>query len=111
MVEAKSPAMEHLVAHDLGRDLAKRATIAAFDAYSKKYSEYEPKMSWSSDYAANASFKVKGINLKGTFDVREKEVALDLDVPLLLRPFRSKALEVIEREIRVWIERAKKGEL
>lgn len=103
--------MEHRVPHDLGRDLAKKATIAAFGSYSEKYAEYKPKMTWRSDYEADASFKVKGIDLKGTFSVRESEVGLDLDVPFLLRPFKSKAIEVIDREIRVWIEKAKKGEI
>jgi hypothetical protein len=32
-------------------------------------------------------------------------------VPLVFRPFRGKALEIIEREARVWLEKAKKGEL
>lgn len=103
--------MEHRVPHDLGKDIAKKATIAAFAAYSAKYAEYKPNMTWRSDYEADASFKVKGIDLKGTFSVRDKEVALDLDVPFLLRPFKSKALEVIEREIRVWIDKAKRGEI
>ena len=36
---------------------------------------------------------------------------LELDVPLLLRPFRAKAIEVLEQEVRAWIEKAKRGEL
>ena len=39
------------------------------------------------------------------------EVTLDLDVPFLLKPFKSKALEVIEREIKVWVAKAKRGEI
>ncbi|MBK6519615.1 MAG: polyhydroxyalkanoic acid system family protein [Polyangiaceae bacterium] len=101
--------MEHRVPHDLGRDLGKRATTAAFAAYAAKYAEYKPRMTWTSDYAADAAFTVKGMDLKGSIVVHEREVTLDLSVPLLLRPFKSKALEVIEREIRVWIDKAKKG--
>ena len=36
---------------------------------------------------------------------------LDLDVPFVFRLFKSKAVEVIEREVRVWIDKAKRGEL
>ena len=103
--------MEHRVPHDLGRDLGKKATEAAFNAYAKKYAEYNPRMTWTGDYTAAATFRVKGMDLKGTVEVREREVALDLGVPLLLRPFKSVALDVIEREIKVWVDRAKRGEL
>lgn len=103
--------MEHRVPHDLGRDLAKKATVAAFASYAEKYSEYNPRMTWRADYAADAAFSVKGFELKGKVDVKEKEVTLDLDVPFLLKPFKSKALEVIEREIKVWVEKAKRGEI
>jgi hypothetical protein len=36
---------------------------------------------------------------------------MDLDVPLLLRPFKSTALGVIEEEIRKWIDKAKNGQI
>lgn len=103
--------MDHRVPHDLGRDLAKKATVAAFASYAQKYSEYRPRMDWTGEYTANASFSVKGIDLKGTVEVGERDVALDLGVPLLLRPFKSKALEVIDREIRAWVAKAKAGQL
>jgi hypothetical protein len=103
--------MDHRVPHDLGRALAKKATVAAFSAYSAKYAEYNPRMAWTDDYTAKASFNVKGFELKGKVEVREREVTLDLDVPLLLRPFKAKALDVIEREIRLWVEKAKRGEI
>lgn len=103
--------MEHRVSHDLGRDLGKKVTVAAFAAYAQKYAEYNPRMTWTGDYRADAAFTVKGFELKGTVEVRDREVALDLSVPLLLRPFKSKALEVIEREIKVWVEKARRGEV
>jgi hypothetical protein len=103
--------MEHRVPHDVGRDLAKKATIAAFASYSQKYGQYSPTTTWTGDYTARVSFSVKGFELEGKVDVREKEIGLDLDVPFLLRPFKSKALEIIEREIGVWCNKAKKGEI
>lgn len=103
--------MEHSVKHDLGRAMAKKATQAAFAEYAREYSQYKPEVTWHHDYAASVSFTVKGATLKGKVDVNEHDIALDLDVPFLLRPFKSKALEVIEREIREWIEKARRGEL
>lgn len=103
--------MEHRVPHDVGREMAKKATVLAFDAYSKKYAEYKPKTTWTGDYQANVTFSVKGMSLAGKVDVRESEIAMDLDVPFLLRAFKGIALEVIEREIRVWVQKAKSGEI
>jgi hypothetical protein len=68
-------------------------------------------MTWTSDYSAKVGFKVKGVGLDGKIQVNEHDVVMDLDVPFLLKPFRSMALEVIEREIKLWIGKAKSGEL
>lgn len=103
--------MEHKVEHDVGRDLAKKATEAAFTSYKEKYAKYQPTMRWTGDYAANVGFTVTGMTLNGTLQVAEKAVLLSLDVPLLMRPFRKTALEIIEREIQIWVAKAKKGEL
>lgn len=102
--------MDHVVPHDVGRDLAKKATVVAMNSYAQKYGAYSPKTTWTGDYTANIRFEVKGFSLDGAIEVREREIALALDVPFLLKPFRSKAIEVIEREIRHWMDRAKAGE-
>ena len=103
--------MEHRVPHDVGRELARKATALAFDTYAQKYATYQPKAHWTGDYQASVTFTVKGMSLAGKVEVREREIAMDLDVPFLLRPFRSVALEIIEREINVWCQKAKSGEL
>jgi hypothetical protein len=103
--------MDHKVKHALGRPLAKKATEAALKAYAAEYAEYEPRVTWADEHTARVTFNVKGMTLKGEVGVHEHDISLDLDVPFLFRPFKAKALEVIEREIRKWIEKAKNGEL
>jgi hypothetical protein len=44
-------------------------------------------------------------------NVKPKKLELEMEAPLMFRPFRGKALEIIEREARVWLEKAKNGEL
>jgi hypothetical protein len=100
----------HTVPHDVGRDLAKKATVAAMDSYSDKYGAYSPKTTWTGDYTATVAFHVKGLSLDGKIEVREREIALSMDVPFLLRPFKARALSIIEREIGAWMQRAKNGE-
>jgi hypothetical protein len=102
--------VEHRVGHDVGKDLAKKATVAAMASYAEKYGQYAPETRWTSDFGAVVTFSVKGFTLNGKIEIEEREVVMDLAVPLLLRPFRGKALEVIEREITLWMTKAKNGE-
>lgn len=103
--------MKHSVAHDLSFDLAKKAATRALESYQERFAEYDPKLRWTSDRDAEVSFAVKGMSLKGNFAVQDKCIDIEMDVPLLMRPFRQKALEVVEREIGKWIDKARKGEL
>jgi len=103
--------MKHTVPHDLGRAKAKRVAEAAWGSYSSRFASYNPSCDWQNEYSAKIGFKVKGIALKGAIDVGEKDIALDLDVPFLLRPFKGQALQVIEEEIRRWIDKSKVGEV
>ncbi|HEY3233464.1 MAG TPA: polyhydroxyalkanoic acid system family protein [Polyangiaceae bacterium] len=103
--------MRHAVPHDLGKEKAKKATEAAFAAYTARFAEYNPQSKWVSDERADISFKVKGFTLKGSMMVLPKSIEMELNVPLLLRPFKKVALSVIEKEIRKWVDKAKRGEV
>lgn len=102
--------MKHSVPHDLGREPAKKAAVAAFDSYQERYGKYEPKAIWVGD-RADISFKAKGMVLRGSLEVREKSIDMDLDVPFFLRPFKDIALAAVEREIGKWVDKAKRGEI
>jgi hypothetical protein len=103
--------MKHTVPHDLGRQQAKKVAEAAWNSYSARFANYSPTCRWESDSKANIGFSVKGVKLAGSLEVSDSDIALDLDVPFLLRPFKSKALEVIEEEIRGWIGKSKAGQI
>ena len=103
--------MKHAVPHNLGQEQAKKVAEAAFKSYQARFAEYNPTVSWAGERRANISFKVKGVKLNGGVDITESSFDLDLDVPFLLRPFKGKALGVIEEEIKKWIAKAQAGEL
>ena len=103
--------MKHAVAHDLGQDRAKQVTEAAFESYKQKLAKYNPTTRWVSEKRAEITFSVKGLTLKGSLEVTAKSIDMALDVPFLLRPFKGKALSIIETEIREWMEKAKAGEI
>jgi hypothetical protein len=101
--------MKHSVPHDLGQDKAKQAAEAALAQYAQKFANYHPQTQWVSDNKATISFTIKGVTLRGTMEVLASAIEMDLDVPFLFRPFKGKALGVIEGEIKEWIAKAKQG--
>ncbi len=103
--------MKHAVKHDLEVALAKKATQRAFDSYAERFAEYSPKADWTTDTRCEVGFEVKGVKLKGVLEILPDKVEMDLDVPFIFRPFKNRALGVIEGEVKNWIEKAKNGEL
>lgn len=99
--------MKHSVPHDLGQERAKKVAESALASYAQKYASYQPRVTWTAANKAEISFKVKGMNLAGSLEVLDRSIDLDIDVPFLLRPFKSQALGVIEGEINDWIKKAK----
>ena len=104
--------MKHAIPHDLDHDLARRATRAALDSYAKDFAEYQPEGEWLDDDRATVRFTVMGRTISGRVQVTGADVQLELNsVPFIFRPFRKQAIEVIENEIRGWIQKARDGEL
>jgi hypothetical protein len=103
--------MKHEIPHDLDIATAKTVTARAFESYRARFAEYRPKLEWVTDRNARIEFKVKSWTLNGSIGLRAGSIELDLDVPWLLRPFRNTAIEVIEKEVRIWIAKAKAGQL
>lgn len=103
--------MKHSIPHDLSHEAARDATRHALESYRARFSEYKPAGSWLGPDRATVQFTVAGKTLNGTVDVLPRQIDLELDVPLVFRPFRSIAIKVIEDEIRAWIAKARSGTL
>ena len=103
--------MTHDIPHDLDFDLAKLAAEKAAESYSKRFAEYNCKYKWVSNDRMELSFGVAGKTLKGAMGIKATKLALELDVPFMFRPFRGKAIAIIEKEVNEWIAKAKRGEL
>jgi hypothetical protein len=103
--------MKHEISHTLDLATARRVADRAFAEYKSRFSGYEPTLRWVDDRKAEISFNAKGLRLEGAIKVAERVISLDLDVPFLFRPFQKKAIEVIDREVKVWLGKASAGEL
>jgi hypothetical protein len=103
--------MKHAIPHDLDEATAKKVTDRAFEQYKARFTAYSPTLRWATDRQAEIGFSVKGMHVGGTMAIEDRTIDVDLDVPFLLRPFRSLALEVIEREVKAWIDKAHAGQI
>jgi Putative polyhydroxyalkanoic acid system protein (PHA_gran_rgn) len=108
---AKKPRMKHQIQHDLDVNVAKEVASRAFEAYRARFADYHPRLEWVGERDARIEFSVKGLKLHGSLGIQPRAIELDLDVPFVFRLFKSKAIEVIEREVRAWIAKAKAGQL
>jgi hypothetical protein len=98
--------MKHQVAHELDIPTAKKVTEKAMESYAERFAQYNPTATWTNETHADIQFSVKGFDLKGSIDLQPKAILLDLDVPLALRLFKKKAIDVIEQEIQPWLDKA-----
>jgi hypothetical protein len=101
--------MKHEIAHDLGQAKAREVTEKALDAYRSRFSEYDPKLAWKSETLAEIGCTIKGMKIGGLVEINDRAIVLDIDVPFMLRPFKGMAINVIEDEIKKWLDRAKSG--
>ncbi len=102
---------KHSVPHDLDPATARRVADKAWESYSRRFEKYRPQIRWVTDERAEVSFSAKGMHLNGELDIRPASIDMELDVPLLLRPFRKLAMSVIDEEVRKWVAKAKAGEV
>ena len=103
--------MKHTIQHGLSPDLALRATRKALETYKTHYAQYRPTTEWVTEHRARVAFTILGRTLAGTVEVHEEVIDLVLDIPLLFRPFQDTAMNVVEEEIALWLERARAGDL
>jgi hypothetical protein len=104
--------MQHIIQHNLSPELAKKAAEKAAEHYTRKWEKYDAKTTWLTDTHAEITFRVKGVKVAATVDMQPGRAIIDMkQVPLLLRPFKNMALDVVQQTMQKWIDKAKAGEL
>jgi hypothetical protein len=103
--------MKHIINHSLGQELARKTISAAWNEYQWRFSKYNPILNWNSENLAAVGFNAKGLRFNGTFEIKSDRIEVELDVPLIMRPFKGLALGAVEREVERWISKAKTGQI
>lgn len=103
--------MQHDIKHGLEQQKAQEVAKRAVESYAKRFAQFSFEHTWVDDSRVNLSFAVMGKRLEGSLSVLADVLRFEMEVPLLMRVFSKKAVEIIEKETQAWIERAKSGEL
>jgi hypothetical protein len=103
--------MKHEIHHGLEPDLARKAIDKAMESYSARFADYNPRFEWKTENEGELGFKAKGVSVTGEIEIVGSKIFVDLEVPFLLRVFKGKAMDVIDREVKKWVEKARNGEL
>ncbi len=103
--------MKHEIHHGLPPEQARRVVDKAMEAYAARFSEYNPQFEWKSENVGRLGFKAKGVSVNGDIEIAGSKILVDLEVPFLLRVFKGKAIEVIDREVNTWVQKARAGEI
>ena len=101
----------HTIPTGLPIDVAVKVIEKAMAAYQERFAKYKPHFSWKNPTLGVFGFVAKGFSVDGKLTLRDGSIDVALDVPFLLRPFRGKAISVVEEEVNVWVVKAKNGEI
>jgi hypothetical protein len=99
--------MDHEIPHDLQPEQARKVARQALQHYAERFAKYSPQVTWADEQRAAVAFTVKGVRLEGGITVEPGRFRIRLEVPFLLRPFRGRALKVIDTEVQGWVAKAK----
>ena len=102
--------MKHLIPHDIDQSLARSATRCALQSYQDQFPQFSPGGCWRDEDTADVWFQTPLGRIEGTITVKRRGVQLHLTkVPFAARMFRKQAIQIVEGEVKQWIEKARSG--
>lgn len=103
----------HTITTGLDIDTAKKAIDKAFAAQKEQFPQYKPEFSWADTLVGQFSFKpTASMEITGKLTVFEENITLSFDkLPFLANMFKGTAIKMVEKEVQVWVEKAKNGQL
>ena len=97
--------------HDLPPAMARKTIDEAAESYRLRFDKYSPHLRWQAEDRFEFRFRAKGLEVHGGIELRAASIVVELEVPFVFLPLRSRALGIIERELRRWIDAAHQGRL
>lgn len=95
--------MKLVIHHDATVEIARKGAEAAFAAYSVKYAQYRPTVTWRSPQSFEFSVNARGVHVAGTATLDDGTIAVEMRVPFVFRVLESRAKAAVTREIHGWL--------
>ena len=97
--------MKVVKAHNMTREAARSKVDSEFSELMARFDETVADVTYSwQDNIMAFSFHARGFDFKGTLDVTDTELAIDLDIPLMLRAFQGLVQERMEEGLDEFLE-------
>lgn len=96
--------VRHAISHALPQDEAQKLIDRAFAHYLERYPKYEPTLHWQDPQHGEICVSIRGYKLHARVVLGPGETVVEMDVPMLLRPFQGTAVRTIEREAQRWLK-------
>lgn len=104
--------MDHVIKTGLDIETQKSTLDKAFDEQLRKYPQYKPEFHWAKDVEGTEgrfSFRpTPSLLVAGKLHVTEGQIGIEFTaLPFLAKMFKGKAIEMVEKEVQIWVEKAK----
>ncbi len=84
-----------------------RAAAIALASYQERFPGYQPVVVWTGPEHGEISFHIKGMTIHAIVDLRPRAIQVSMEVPLIFRMFRERAIWRVEAEIKKWLLKAR----
>ena len=105
--------LSHRLTHGLGLEQAKKLALEAWEQNRVVFARNEPELEWTGPYSAMVKWTSRfGNRYQCSVELKDRVALLQMDIPLLARPFKDVGLAMVEKELSNWLARyqARKSE-
>ncbi len=90
--------MEIKLNHSLDKDILMQRIKTVFEQLKQEHSDVQIMEEQWQDYSGTFAARASGIKIKGTLEVRDDQVIVKANIPLMLKPFESQIRQIFVEE-------------
>lgn len=78
----------------------------AFAHYTARHPHVRVERVWLGDREGQVDLSARGVHVRCNVRLDDRDVSVEADLPLLMRPFVGRIRDRLDREVQVWLQRA-----
>ncbi len=90
--------MEIKLNHSFDKDILMQRIKTVFEQLKQEHSDVQILEEQWQDYSGTFAAKASGIKIKGSLEVRNEQVIVKADIPLIIKPFESQIRQIFVEE-------------